>query len=96
MEGDEQNQEAFERKLEIKNVGEYGIRAAKYKEKFKLNNYCVHPFKYRGVSCRGKMNSCHIPRHSLATSRILRYNFSYLVSHKDFSTETVKTKEVEK
>jgi hypothetical protein len=96
MEGDEQNQEAFERKLEKKNVREYGILAAVNLEKFKLNNCCVHPFKYRGFSCRGKMNSFHISRKTLATPRILRYIFSYLVSHKDVSTETVKTKEVEK
>ena len=42
------------------------------------------------------MNSFHISRKTLATSRILRYHFSYLVSHKDVSTETVKTKEGDK
>jgi len=34
-----------------------------------------------------------MPRQSLATSRIFRYDFSYLVTHQDVSVETVKTKE---
>ena len=78
------------------NIGGYGILAAVNIKKLKLNNCCVHPFKYRDFSCRGNMNSCHITHQSLVTSRILIYNFSYLLSHKDVSTETVKNKEGEK
>jgi hypothetical protein len=86
----------LKRKLEEKNVGGYEILAAVNIKKFKLNNRCVHPFKNWGFSCRGRMNSCHMPANFLL--HLGHWDIIFLIPYltKDVSAETVKTKEGEK